>query len=188
MFWGPMSDETSLNETIDPANLNNRQRGHLAELAFMRKAASLGFPVAKPWGEGERYDVIVRVDNVCWRVQVKSVLAKTPSKPHYRIKTSVGGGTRYRSMPYSAKEIDFLAAYIIQEDVWYIFPAILIERRKIVCVNPGSKRSSFEKYREAWKLMKPSAVDSKPTAPPTIDFAAAPSAEVSSAAAKAGST
>ena len=148
-----MSEENSFNETADPANLTNRQRGHLAELAFMRKAASLGFAVAKPWGEGERYDVIVRVESACWRIQVKSVLARSRGRHDYRIKTS--GGNRGRCSPYSAKEIDFLVAYIFPEDLWYVFPASLIERRSAVWVSPGSKRSKFEQYREAWKLMKP---------------------------------
>ena len=51
-----MSDDNLLN--INPASLTNRERGNLAELGFMRKAASFGFAVAKPWGECERYDVI----------------------------------------------------------------------------------------------------------------------------------
>ena len=41
----------------------------------MRKAATLGFAVAKPWGDCDRYDVIVRFGKVFWRVQIKSVLA-----------------------------------------------------------------------------------------------------------------
>lgn len=67
-----MPEET----VVSPASLNNAQRGQLAELIFIRKAASLGFAVAKPWNEGERYDAIVRVGHALWRVQVKSVLAK----------------------------------------------------------------------------------------------------------------
>jgi len=179
-----MSDENLLNEIVNPANLSNRQRGNFAELAFMRKAASLGLSVAKPWGEGERYDIIVRVENVCWRVQVKSVLAKSPAKPHYRIKTSTGGGAHSRIILYSAKDIDFLAAYIIPEDSWYIFPATVIEPRKIMCITPGSKRSKFEKYREAWKLMKPASAASKTEVPAGSDSAfGAPAV----ATAKAGS-
>jgi hypothetical protein len=179
-----MSDENLLNETVNPASLTNRQRGNLAELAFMRKAASLGLSVAKPWGEGERYDIIVRVENVCWRVQVKSVLNKSPAKPHYRIKTSTGGGAHSRIILYSSKEIDFLAAYIIPEDSWYIFPATVIEPRKIMCITPGSKRSKFEKYREAWKLMKPAAAASETEAPAASDSAIGSPAV---ATAKAGS-
>jgi hypothetical protein len=145
-----MSEQT-ISELIYPVNLDNRHRGQLAELAFMRKAASLGFAVAKPYGEGERYDIVVCVDNVFWRVQVKSV----------------------RHTSYSANEIDFLVAYIFQEDVWYVFPATVIENRKALCVTPGSKRSRFEQYREAWKLMRPTVADSKTAADNSVGTAAA---------------
>jgi hypothetical protein len=71
-----ISEEPLAIEAVNPTTLTFTQRGHLAELVFMRKAADLGFSVSKPWEEGERYDVIVRVDSLLWRVQVKSVLRK----------------------------------------------------------------------------------------------------------------
>ena len=149
-----MSEQTR-NQLTYPVDLDSKHRGHLAEFAFMRKAASLGFAVAQPYGESERYDLVVRVQNIFWRVQVKSVLARTPSRRYYRVKTSVGGGSRGPATTYSTTEIDFLAAYIFQEDLWYIFPAAVIEGRTCVCLAPGSKRSKYEKYCEAWKLMNP---------------------------------
>ena len=120
----------------------------------MRKATSRGLSIAKPWSDGERYDVIVRAGSVCWRVQVKSVLAKSPCRDHYRIKTS-GGTGRNRHTPYSASEIDFLVAYIFSEDLWYVFPASVVASQTTVCLWPGSKKSRFEQYREAWHLMDP---------------------------------
>ena len=120
----------------------------------MRKAAALGFSVSKPWQEGERYDVIVRVGNIFWRVQVKSVLAKPRSRNHYRI-TTCNGSSNGKRRTYSADEIDFLVAYIFPEDLWYVFPASVVAGKKNVCVSPGSKRSQFEQYRESWKLLKP---------------------------------
>jgi hypothetical protein len=155
LFFGGHMSEITHNELTYPFNLNCQQRGHLAELAFMRKAASLGFSVAKPWAEGERYDAIVRVENVCWRVQVKSTLAKAPSRPHYRIKTSTC--SRYNQHDrtlYSANDIDFLVAYIFPEDLWYVFPVAVIENRAVVALMPGSRRSRFEQYREAWNLFR----------------------------------
>ena len=122
----------------------------------MRKAAGMGLSVAKPWNEGERYDFIVRVETVCWRVQVKSVLAKSRARHHYRVQIA----TRTRNAPsasttYCATEIDFLVAYIFAEDLWYVFPAARIAGQKSACIRPGSKRSILEQYREAWGLMKP---------------------------------
>jgi PD-(D/E)XK endonuclease len=36
-----------------------KRRGGIAELAFMQKAVTLGFGVAKPWGDSDRYDYIL---------------------------------------------------------------------------------------------------------------------------------
>jgi hypothetical protein len=141
-----------LNETVDSATLTNSQRGHLAELIFMRKAAGLGFSVSKPWGESERYDVIVRVGANLWRVQVKSVLAASPSRHDYCLR--IAGGTARGRAPYSVSEIDFLAAYLFAKSLWYVFPVSLIAGRRRLWLTPGSKRSRFEQYREAWTLMK----------------------------------
>jgi len=45
-----------------------KRRGELSKLAFFYKAASLGFGVAKPWGDSERYDFILDSGQRLWRV------------------------------------------------------------------------------------------------------------------------
>jgi len=141
--------ETIEQELQHAAKLSNKNRGELAELAFMRKAATLGFSVAKPWGESERYDVVVRCNQILWRVQLKSVWHISPSRNHYRIRT-----VNWMQLPYTADAIDFLVAYVFAEDIWYVFPVRVVENRKAICVVPNSKRSRIEQYREAWKLMR----------------------------------
>ena len=153
-----MSDEKPNDDLFHTMQLEVKYRGELAELAFMRKAANLGFRVAKPWGESDRYDVVVRVGRTFWRVQVKSVLGTAVSRRHYRITTTGGNSDRGRT-PYSRDEIDFLVAYIFPEDIWYVFPAHVIENHTCVCVAPGSKKSRLEQYREAWKLMNDTAAE-----------------------------
>src|SRR3954462_4996594 len=143
-----MSNENLSDELTHATGLDAVHRGELAELAFMRKAASLGFAVARPCGNSDRYDVVVRSGNTFWRVQIKSVLGKSPSRDHYRVQT-----TDSRRRTYSAKDIDFLVAYIFAKDVWYVIPAHIVEKKKSLCLTPGSKRSSVDQYREAWKLM-----------------------------------
>jgi hypothetical protein len=141
------------NELLHAAKLDSKHRGELAELAFMRKAAALGFAVAKPWGDSDRYDVIVRTGKVFWRVQIKSVWAKRPTRPHYRLNTRASSNSSY-----TAEEIDFLVAYIFPQDTWYVFPVAVVENRKVICITPSSKKSPFKQYREAWKLMGASVV------------------------------
>jgi len=141
--------EETLESEPSYKNLHNKHRGELAELAFMRKAASRGFAVSKPWGDCERYDFVVRAGKLFWRVQVKSVRAKAPQRPHYCLVT-----TNSHKIPYSSEDIDFLVAYVFPEDAWYVFPATVVENRKTLCINPNSKRTRLEKFREAWKLME----------------------------------
>ncbi|MCU1269551.1 MAG: hypothetical protein JWN74_845 [Acidobacteriaceae bacterium] len=160
------SKETIESELQHTAKLNKKNLGELAELSFMRKAASLGFAVAKPWGDSDRYDVIVRFDKIFWRVQVKSVITTQPSRHSYRVKT-----TRGCNSTYSADEIDFLVAYVFPKDVWYVFPAVIIEGRDSVCVRPESKKCRLVQYREAWELMKPvSASGGSPAAVDTSEI------------------
>ena len=145
-----MSDQNLSDELAHASKLDKRHRGELADLAFMRKAANLGFAVAKPWGDGDRYDVVVRFDKTFWRVQIKSVLSLTPSRNHFRVHTR----TR-RMEAYTSDDIDFLVAYIFfAKDVWYVFPAHVVEHKKALCLSPGSKISRYEQYRENWDLMR----------------------------------
>lgn len=144
-----MSDQNLSDELAHAAKLDPKHRGELAELAFMRKAANLGFAIAKPWGDSDRYDVVVRFEKTFWRVQIKSVLDRSPSKQHFRILARNTGGKTY-----SRDDIDFLVAYIFAEDLWYVFPVHSIEQKKSVCVSPGSKKSRLEQYRENWDLMR----------------------------------
>ncbi len=145
-----ISEETLQTELLHARELDNKHRGEIAELAFMRKAATLGFAVAKPWGDCDRYDMVVRAGKIFWRVQVKSVWGISPARTHYRVKT-----TGNRKSTYSSDQIDFLVAYLFPKDTWYVFPVALVEGKRLICLMPGSNKSKYEKYREAWKLMGP---------------------------------
>jgi hypothetical protein len=110
------------------------------------KAASLGFGVAKPWGDSERYDFIIDSGYNFWRVQVKST--QRYANWRYQVKTS-GWRTAYTS-----RDIDFLIAYIVPEDLWYIVPIAAIASRQHLRFYPHSgRKAQLEKYREAWCLM-----------------------------------
>jgi hypothetical protein len=129
-----------------------KQRGELAEMGFMFKAAGLGFGVAKPCGDSERYDFILDSGKRLWRVQVKSTyVARAHS---YAINAM--GGRRGKTKAYTAEQIDALVAYIVAEDAWYVIPVEALARRARLQFYPtGSQYGGFyERYREAWDLMK----------------------------------
>jgi hypothetical protein len=121
--------------------LHTKRRGEVAELAFMLRATSLGFGVAKPWGDSDRYDFIVTAGQLFWRVQVKS----TWSTKCYHV-SSRGS----RGVVYAYGEIDFLVAYIVSRDIWYVIPAAVVTSHSGLRFFPFSQKSINEKYREAW--------------------------------------
>ena len=133
--------------------LKTKEKGELAELAFLHKAASLGFGVAQPHGDSERYDFILDSGERFWRVQVKSIFGMVEGI--YR-----GRCTHGDKILYTAEEIDFLAVYIAPLKVWYIIPVDCAPASGVLAFYPsGRERGSgrFEEFREAWHLMAPGA-------------------------------
>src|ERR1700690_23863 len=59
------------NEPGERERKNPKRTGELSEAAFLLKAQSMGFRVAKPWGDSERYDFILDSGGRLWRVQLK---------------------------------------------------------------------------------------------------------------------
>jgi hypothetical protein len=128
--------------------MNAKARGQLAELAFVLKAASLGFGVSKPHGDNERYDFVVDSGERMWKVQVKSTSCAFNRGYH--------APSRSGKKSYKAEEIDFLVVYIVPRDVWYVIPVNRITSSSSLCLYPSGCRKGagrFECYREAWHLM-----------------------------------
>ena len=71
--------------------LNCKAKGDLAELAFLHKAASLGFGVAKPYGDNERYDFILDSGERFWRVQVRSTSYFEANRSGYKVHAAHNG-------------------------------------------------------------------------------------------------
>ncbi len=132
-----------------------KRRGEVSELAFFYKAAGLGFGVARPWGDSERYDFILDSGQRLWRVQVKSGC-------HHRKRCyDLHGrcGNREKSQ-YTSEEIDIFVAYLVPIDVWYIIPVDEIKKKNLLFYPYGGDRCGhYEQYREAWSLMAPQTSD-----------------------------
>ncbi len=129
----------------------SKRRGELSELAFFYKAASLGFGVAKPWGDTERYDFILDSGQRLWRVQVKSGCHHR--KRCYDLHARCGNQEKAQ---YTSEDIDILVGYLVPIDVWYVIPVEKIGKRNLLFYPYGGARHpQYEQYREAWGLMAP---------------------------------
>lgn len=135
----------------------SKQRGELAELMFVVKATQLGFVTSKPYGDSQRYDFIVDSGTRLWRVQVKS--ASTIFHGAYH-----ANGWRHqygRAIPYTAREIDLVVAYVMPENSWSIIPIQACADRQSLLLYPinDPRVGPYTQYREAWRLMMSDSTD-----------------------------
>ena len=88
-----------------------------------------------------------------WRVQVKCSTQLENDMYHLNAHRRTGG----RAVPYLPGEIDFLAAYIIPEDTWYIIPleAFLGSTSLLFRRRDDPKPGLYDEYKEAWHLLRP---------------------------------
>ena len=130
----------------------SKEKGELAEAAFLHKATELGFIVSKPWGDSAKYDFMVDGWGQISRVQVKSCATMRDGRAYafntYRRTCGV-------AVPYYPGEIDVFACYVVPEDAWYIMPVKDCALKKCLRVSPQAPERDrlYGKFREAWQWL-----------------------------------
>jgi len=127
---------------------DKKLRGEWAESVFMERATEQGLPVSKPWGDSHSFDCVVGRPGKFVAVQVKSTIATLESGTGYNC--SVCSSHK----AYRTGSFDFLAAYVVPEDAWYIIPAKEIRGLKSISLCTQEGEAKYEEYREAWHLLK----------------------------------
>ena len=144
----------SLHAVAEPSR---KRRGEASEAAFLARATSMGFRVCTPWGESERYDLVIDYGHGrFYRIQVKCT--ELFADRRYRVKN---GG--HSEAVYTPEETDFIAAHVTPLDLWYIVPIEAAGLRKSLRFYPhGARRRNgrivpskglLEKYKNAWCLL-----------------------------------
>lgn len=132
--------------------LSKKELGEAAEARFLDVALFLGFIVAKLWGDSRPFDFYVasEVNSSPYRIQVKAT--RSPKGTGWKVNTQHTQSGR----PYTAEEIDFIAAFVEPTGTWYIVPAHEVVRTTSFTVYPHStrSRSKYERYREQWDLLR----------------------------------
>ena len=125
-----------------------KERGEWAELRFMARASEHGLHICKPWGDSRRYDFAVEHEGKFLRVQVKSTTCKRNNSYICTLRS-------HHTRPYSNTQIDFVAAYVIPKNVWFIFPvAVVLHCTRALVLSPHLNNSKYSAYEEAWHLMR----------------------------------
>ena len=132
---------------------NTKRTGERSEAAFLHKASSLGFGVARPWGDSERYDFILDNGRQLLRIQTKATNSLRAHAYETRATYTTGKGRAV----YTRRDIDFLVAHVIPLDLWYILPVEICTPQPMLRFYPHrqAKKMRLEQYREAWHLLEP---------------------------------
>ena len=126
---------------------NCKRRGEWVELVFAVRAMELGLRLARPWGESSGYDFTVDQGARIVRVQVKSTTFKEGAEGYScTLKDSKG--------PYKKNSFDFVAAYVIPEDVWFVLPEKVVRGMWSVGLYPKLEAAKYREYQEAWYLLR----------------------------------
>ena len=89
-------------------------------------------------------------------VQVKCTIAKLEKGEGYICSTCSS------HKPYRKGSFDYLAAFVIPEDVWYIIPARLVFGLKSISLCTEGGEAKYEEYREAWSLLRKASEVAEP--------------------------
>src|SRR5438477_7427673 len=101
--------------------------------------------VSKPWGDSAPYDFMIEHNGRVLRVQVKSTMRIVRGCYRCHVPYNRGQGSPQRLM-------DFVAAYVIPEDLWYILPArVATCLQGHISLSPHRPGHKYEPYLEAWQ-------------------------------------
>ena len=128
------------------------KQGEWTELRFMSEAARRGFMVMKPWSRGSVYDVVVNRGSRLLGVQVKSTSMR--SRAWVKTLVYVFSTNHREGKAYRTSDFDYYALYVIPRDIWYIIPHHDLGKQTHVEVRPDRSNHPYERYREAWHLLR----------------------------------
>ena len=146
-----LAELTGLREdAVRKPRRNPKRRGELAEAAFLLKAQNMGFRVARPWGDSDRYDFILDSGGRLLRVQLKST--EVLHSRGYEVQSIYGVYGRGKS-EYTADDIDVLVVRIGPVDACYVRPIAALAKKLRFYPDIECKCARWEGYREAWRVM-----------------------------------
>ena len=91
--------------------LTAKQKGNLTELQCLTAFYQEGCHVSLPYGENSRYDMIVDVNGLLIKVQVKTSSLKGEGAINFSCRSSHVNSTGVKNIRYTAQEIDYFATF-----------------------------------------------------------------------------
>jgi len=103
-------------------NLKSVDKGDATEAIVIAELKKRGYTVLKPFGDNQRYDIVVEEDNEFERIQIKTARTKEDGRKVLFNTCGNHSNTNGTTLkPYTKDDIDSFIAYITEkEDLIYV--------------------------------------------------------------------
>ena len=110
----------------------NKQKGNIGEAKCLAKMVELGVPVCLPFGDNERYDMVIEHDGKLEKIQIKySSQQESEGSILFKTASSTNNTTNKHLSSYENDIDAFLFYNSINDEVYYM-PIDIIQNRKTI--------------------------------------------------------
>lgn len=124
--------------------MNNKDKGDLSEAKALFEFQKLGIPVAIPWGDNLRYDLVIELNNQFFRVQVKTANEEVNGAIRCYARSSTNHTTNKKLSTYEG-EVDYFVFYNQIRDLIAIVPIEDIGKHKTISLRIDSPKNNQQK-------------------------------------------
>lgn len=111
--------------------MNTKRQGNITEVKCMLSFMEIGYNVLTPYGDCERYDFVVDVNNKFYRIQVKTAkVEKDNSKLSFNTSSSNRKAGKCIALTYTEDEIDYFAT--IYNEKCYLVPIQEVTAKRVL--------------------------------------------------------
>lgn len=138
--------------------MNSKNIGNISELSCILAFIKLGYAVSIPYGDCERYDFIVDINNKLYRIQVKTANTNHLNEGYilFRCDNTTTQNGKIVHHSYTKDEIDYFATFY--NDKCYLIPVGQCSKEKRLRLttpkNGQTQGISFAKDYELEEVLK----------------------------------
>ena len=143
--------------------MDTKQKGDIAEQATILQALKFGWGVLRPIGDRLPYDLVLDIDGIFVKIQVKYAWFDEPSGNYVvdNRRTKTNRRIMVREV-YSQKDFDFAVIYLEDASIFYVMPVeVFVSYGSEIHFVESEKRQRKPRsaeFRNAWELISKWAV------------------------------
>ena len=102
--------------------MNTKTKGELAEISIAKQFLKNGYNVSFPYGDNQRYDLIIEISNILYKVQCKTGKLKDGVLVFNCSNSTVNEVIEGQPKGHYRGQIDYFAVYSPELDKCYLLP------------------------------------------------------------------